>query len=212
MVLKIPFLTYPMVAKQADEWLREYYPSLHGPVPIEDIIEFTLGIDIVPFPSLEAAFGVAGTLGGGLHTIVVDQWLLDRQTTRYRFTLAHEIGHLVLHRRILDELDQEWQSAPVKDSQTWLLLLNNIDLNTFQWMETQANWWANFILIPNDHFLEEFEKERLRIVQEWETRGLGTEFPITAVSSIISKTLAKIFDVSPSAIETRIGKDGLLGE
>ena len=51
-MIEAPFLGYEDVGKKAAEFLRKYHPTLELPVPIEKIVEFSLGLDIVPMPNL----------------------------------------------------------------------------------------------------------------------------------------------------------------
>lgn len=96
-VFAIPPLSYEKIREYAKRFLAKYHSSQRIPVPIEKIIEFKLHIDIVPLPGLEGAFGVVGFTSSDLREISVDQYVYDHQLGRYRFTLAHEVGHFVLH-------------------------------------------------------------------------------------------------------------------
>jgi len=72
-------------------------PTRVIPVPIEEIAEFKLGVNIIPIPNLQKTFEVEGFISSDLQNIYVDQFILYERPTRYRFTLAHEIGHIFLH-------------------------------------------------------------------------------------------------------------------
>jgi hypothetical protein len=45
-----PYLSYEDLRQKADEFLAAHHPKGAIPVPIEEIIEMQLGIDIVPMP------------------------------------------------------------------------------------------------------------------------------------------------------------------
>lgn len=81
--------------------------------------------------------------------ITIDSTLEDH---RFRFTLCHEIGHLVLHKNLFDnKVDKE-------DNEYTLSLNNNVaDLNTRR-IEIQANIFASYLLLPTDNFLIETMK------------------------------------------------------
>lgn len=50
--IEIPIISYEDIRNSADNFLKQYHPSREIPVPIEEIIEFQMGLDIVPIPGL----------------------------------------------------------------------------------------------------------------------------------------------------------------
>lgn len=96
----IPYLNYNDLRQKADDFLRQYHPSYDIPVPIEEIVEFDFGIDIIPIPGLHQAFEIDGFTSSDLTSITVDEYVYLKRPNRYRFTLAHEIGHVVLHKEL----------------------------------------------------------------------------------------------------------------
>jgi len=44
--LDVPRLTYQQIKQKAQNFLNTYHPSLELPVPIEEIIEFEIGLNI----------------------------------------------------------------------------------------------------------------------------------------------------------------------
>lgn len=81
--------------------------------------------------------------------ITIDSTL---ETHRFRFTLCHEIGHLVLHKNLFDnKVDKE-------DNEYTLSLNSNVaDLNARR-IEIQANIFASYLLLPTENFLLETMK------------------------------------------------------
>ena len=72
---------------------------------------------------------------------------LKKDLKRWRFTLAHEIGHLILHSRILRfSVDQKF------DNSGSLALDHSISDATTRQLEFQANLFARHLLMPN-HYL-----------------------------------------------------------
>lgn len=103
------FMTFPelsdaQIAEAADGLLAEYAAASGwervAPVPVESIAEHHLGYDIDI--SDEGLFADPDYLGG----IVFDQQMIQINASveanegRYNFTVAHEIGHHVLHRAL----------------------------------------------------------------------------------------------------------------
>jgi hypothetical protein len=46
----------------AERFLEEHHPSSEPPVPIEEIVEFGLGLDVVPLPNLYRDFQIESWL------------------------------------------------------------------------------------------------------------------------------------------------------
>jgi hypothetical protein len=58
--VKAPILSYDDVRRRADEFLARHHSSGTIPVPIEEIVEFDLGMDIVPTLGLHQLLDVDG--------------------------------------------------------------------------------------------------------------------------------------------------------
>lgn len=67
---------------------------------------------------------------------------LLRHEGRARFTLAHEIGHIVLHRPYFKEIQRDHRRA---------ILLRRGDLKPYQNPEKQADVFASELLLPRRH-------------------------------------------------------------
>ncbi len=88
--------------------------------------------------------------------IVIDKDLISNKT-KWRFTLAHEIGHLILHEKYSNELEV------LSDHEIDVNELSDPSLN--KRMEIQANVFASQLLMPLKPLLsltqEFFKKERI---------------------------------------------------
>ena len=93
MGFKAPFIPKDELVRQAEAFLAGYHASRKLPVPIEEIVEFGLGLDIVPVPGLQSSFDVVAYITRDCKEIRVDQYVLESRENRYRFSLAHEVGH-----------------------------------------------------------------------------------------------------------------------
>ena len=58
MKLEIPYLTYSDIGERAQVFLTEYHPLFEIPIPIEQIVDVKLGLDIVSIPNLYMDFGL----------------------------------------------------------------------------------------------------------------------------------------------------------
>jgi len=108
---KVPFLPEKRIEDQAElllaEWAESHLAVSEPPVPIEDILELHLELAFI-VADLQTELGHRDVLGGiwfGDRMIKVDQSLdpsiAPKLLGRYRFTLAHEVGHWRLHRQHL---------------------------------------------------------------------------------------------------------------
>ncbi len=92
--------------KHADDLLAAAFPSGCAiPVEIENVA-YHLDLDIAPVPGLRQAREVLGALyrdAQGNYWIAVDEYMMDYRENRYRFTVAEEIAHFVLHRAQIEE-------------------------------------------------------------------------------------------------------------
>jgi len=54
-----PRYSYRQLQQAAEDFLTRHHPGGTLPIPIEEIVEFGVGLDIVPFPNLRGAFDVS---------------------------------------------------------------------------------------------------------------------------------------------------------
>jgi len=102
--LNLPRYTYSEVGRIANNFLKEHHPSLEIPIPIEEILDLKMGFNIFPFPRLFKDFGLNGFLSADMSTIYVDEVQYDQYNEKYRYTLAHELGHYVLQKSVYENL------------------------------------------------------------------------------------------------------------
>jgi len=193
--LKAPFLNYAMLKTKAKAFLDQYHSSGELPIPIEEIIEFQLGINIIPIPGLQRVLSVDAFLSQDLKSISVDEAVFDGRPHRYRFSLAHELAHLVLHHEIYRELGSNSISE-------WKENIQRLPDREYSYLETQANSFAGLVLVPPENLAEELEKARKTL----EKNGSESEF----LYSMIAEELSYLFDTSSQTIEIRMNKDGLI--
>ena len=61
------------IRESALEFLKRYHPDDTIPVPIEDIIEFDLRLNIIPIPNLQRLYSIDGALSQDLSQIYIDE-------------------------------------------------------------------------------------------------------------------------------------------
>jgi IrrE N-terminal-like domain len=194
----IPVYSYEDLRRKADEFLKAHHPAGTIPVPIEEIVEFDFRINIVSVLGLQREFEVEGFTSGDLKNIYVDEYVYTDRITRFRFTLAHEIGHIVLHRHLYDK-------HRFKAIHGWQEFINSMTEEEHSWLEYQGYAFAGLILVP---------KEKLfKSVTEWtrkiKDKGISMEKNWDFAWELITAHVAKAFLVSRDVIEKRVEKDGI---
>jgi len=190
----VPHLSYEQLRSYADGFLKRYHPTKKIPVPIEQIVEFQLKLDIIPLPGLQAAYEIAGFTSGELTAISVDQFVYEHRPRRYRFTLAHEVGHVVLHA----ELFKEHSFRTVDEWKRFVRAFPDLDLSRLEW---QAHCFAGLVLVPREVLAETVQDK----VRQMKVQKLQQEKDFAR--DLIIEKLADHFDVSNEVIERRLNHD-----
>jgi len=192
------YLSYRDLRRRAGDFLRTHHPTGAIPVPIEEIVEFQYNIDIIPVPGLQDAFEGDGFIASDLKSITVDAFMQKRRPGRYRFTLAHELAHAVLHRRI-------FVANRFRSVEEWKRFQRHMDESDRSWLEYQAYAFAGLVLVPAEPLLAEYQKA-LRVAGR---AGLSLQKAGEVARPYIANWIARRFDVSAQVIEKRLEKDDL---
>lgn len=191
----IPVLSYDNIRIYARKFLSRYNSSQAIPVPIEAIIEFKFGIDIIPLPGLLQVLEIDGFTSSNLKEISVDGWIYKNRPTRYRFTLAHEIGHVILHR----EIYTKYQFSSIDTYVNFIEIFPEEDL---RWLEWQAYAFAGLVLVPPER-LASMTKSAITNIK----KKVSLEKSWVLVWDYVSEDLARKFVVSPEVISRRLDYD-----
>ena len=204
MKLTVPYLSYENIETKAEEFLAEHHPSRSLPIPIDDIVELKLGLNIVPCPELVQIHARNGFLTLDRSEIWVDQIQMDNFYNKYRFTLAHEVGHYVLH---ADFYGKNAVSATTWSIEEYIAWQNSIPNSVIGLLDTQANKFAGIVLVPTP----ELTKECQRIVSQYseELSEIYKDFTILPEDAwtFMSNEIAKAFEVNPQVVQIRIERE-----
>lgn len=107
MTINVKFLSEQQIERDALGLLEDYFGALgeeiSAPVPVDDILETHLGVSL-DFEDLSNTVGSPDVLGATYaksRSVFIDASLdpIEHPTMegRYHFTVAHEIGHWILH-------------------------------------------------------------------------------------------------------------------
>ncbi len=200
MAILAPYLPYEKLREIAASFLAEHNPSGTVPVPIEHIVEFHFGIDIVPTPGLHDHFDIDSYPTSDLTEIHVDEWVYLRHEPRYRFSLAHELSHVLIHRDVFEQLTY-------RSIGEWKAVVQSIPEDQYSWLEWQAYCLAGLILVPGDELRVEFE----RLVDRAAAAGVDVKTGGEEVAQLVESHLARYFNVSRPVIAKRARREGLWG-
>ena len=188
------FWSYERIEEEAIVFLDTYHVKRTIPVPIESIIECNLDISIVPRKGLLQDEQIDAFLSHDFTTIYIDQDHYMNKTNRSRFTLAHEIGHYVMHKSIVESIKtiQHWKSFILGEGTGRAIY------------ESQANNFADCLLMPQPEIMvayQELESIALQFLKA------GIKMPDQKMLiSYIATQIAKKFEVSEKAAEIRLSK------
>lgn len=197
----IPHLTTAQIKAAADEFRARWSPPDLIPVNIEKIIDSGLGIYIAPEKNLRSVCDIDAYITSDMNTIVIDQQTYenDRMQNRVRFSLAHEIGHYVLHKEAYTSLGITTQEEYYQFTQA-----KNDQASTFhEVVERQARIFANILLVPREILLERKTSLLKENAQALEKLGLTTDTP--GLNDFLAIPLSKEFQVSENVLIIALG-------
>lgn len=146
-------------------------------------------------------------------TIYIDK-SLEVNDPRFNFTLAHEIGHFVLHREINCNILKEEENDEILDTNRQLILDHVKSNNPRDWLEWQANKFASSLLLPRKTVpMAVIEKQtELNITRRIGQIYLDNQKENKLNFYYISEYLYKIFETSKASIKLRLKELNLLIE
>ena len=131
---------------------------------------------------------------------------------KFNFTLAHELGHLSLHRHLIFDRNGEPARAPVETVKEIFNERGNLNTEE-EWVEWQANAYATSLLMPASMIKKAVVKQQ----QELGIRNRGKIFIDNQACNqkdyfdILSR-LSDFFKVSRTAVDYRLRKLELIDD
>lgn len=198
--MPVEFIHENELRKQAAEFLQKYHPDGSIPVPIEEIVEFQFKLDIIPIPGLHDMAETDGFISSDLSSISVEEYVYNNRRNRYRFTLAHELAHAVLHGDI-------YQTMNFSSIAEWKRHVEELSERDYRMLEWQANAFAGLVLVPSDALRGKYDEAVARMEAEGMSAELLSESD--AALQIIAAGIADDFEVSGKVVEIRMRRDRL---
>lgn len=138
----IPFLDDSEIERIAETFLEENWEE-DFPVDVDELCD-RLSIGVIYIPGLKKLLGIDAFITGDFKTIYADEDCADitKNDCRYRFTIAHELGHKVLHAK--------YYPTGLTDMKTYNDFMSDFESKR---AELQANSFAGMILCPRVEIL-----------------------------------------------------------
>lgn len=193
------------VWEAVEAFRRHYLVQAGGALPVDvfSLAELQLRLDVIPFDDLMAKYRIDAALTQDFSGIYVDTEsyvLWERgpvwKQNRLRFTVAHEIGHWVLHRDY---------AAKVKfvSFEQFARHFKGEDPARY-WLEQEANEFAGRLLVPVERLRElfdQFARQIAAIMPNWlQSEDLRIKF---------AEQVATRFGVHNQSILARLDREGL---
>lgn len=204
----VPYIEQPIIEKRCVSVLKKIGHS-EGSVSLEDVCNWLKeqdGLKVSTNSSFEQ--GVLGKITFNPLEIYIDNRQCETQP-RKRFTLAHELGHLLLKHSeyMIGELCHESDVNMENPA--------NIGIKDIKRMEWQANQFASCLLLPKEEFVQAFLKEAAR--NELYNKGFGVLYLDDQPCNLnsyhkVTNPLMRRFAVSRSTVKIRLKKLGFLNE
>lgn len=189
--------------------LVEKYAARHGfgrdiPVDIEKLVDNVLAINVIPFPSLYRSFEINAFVSNDLQKIYIDEYLYTNLEPQFRFTLAHELGHMVLHGDLFRE-------SKIESVASYIDFVSGLGEDEYKLIEAQANDFAGLFLVPSGNLEKHFREQAQTIVRFISSRfkGISKDKYLGQAVELIARRLSPIFNVHFMPIQIRIERDGL---
>jgi len=223
--MHVDYLPKPRIEAAAMQLLGQYGQKFDEitapPVPIDEIIECHLDLTF-DFGDLVQKFGSEDVLGASWlddKRVMIDESLdpdaHPEKEGRYRFTVAHEIGHWILHvPKILAEKRQLSLFGDKDDGPSIVCRANQGKKDKAEW---QADFFAGHLLMPTEFVRSAWQaftgntapENVADEIQELREAYLMKEDEHDP-SCDASKAMAKLFNVSAQAMQIRLQDIGLL--
>ncbi len=152
--MKVPWISKENIALKAIDLIENFQSlakyEVKPPIPVEDIIERYLGLRLL-YDDLHKVFGrdVLGAVYVESKAICINERLFETSSEgRLVFTIAHEVGHWILHRKYIEAQEKD-------GSRQIIVSKKGNSKDTIEW---QADYFASCLLMPEKEIRDSFVK------------------------------------------------------
>lgn len=170
--------------------------SIGTALPIDvDLLVEKMGIDIFPCPGIKQISATDAFLCKKEKLIYVEQ---NIPNVRMRFSIAHELGHLIMHEKVFDDLN-------FNSIEEWKEVIKNIDGWLWGTLERQADKFAGKLLAPKNLIIQNIANYREDILKA--KKELGNEYE--PLNEYLAIPLSKVFLVSEWCMKIRLQSENI---
>jgi len=189
--MQVPFINNQTISKKANEFRSKFWDN-SIPIDIEYILDVKLEINIIPSPGLYSICNTDALIASNWKSLYIDKdkYLDERQHSRLRFSLAHEIGHFILHEEI-------YQSFSIKNARAFYEFFDKIPPEQYGYLEAQANKFANYLLLPREKLII----EKKRFLEQLKGIDKRQEIDENMLNAYLAVPISKIFGVNEQPAE-----------
>lgn len=204
--IRVPFIDNKIISRKADLFRNKFWED-SLPVDIEYIIDVKLKINIIPSPDLYKACNTDALIASNWKSLYIDKYkyLDERQQNRLRFSLAHEIGHFILHKDL-------YQNCAINDARTFHSFFNKISSEQYGYLEAQANKFANYLLLPREKLVVTRNKFLKKLEKHLKDKKMNEKMLNTYLSIPISKIFGVNEQPTEIALNDIIDSDSIFGK
>ena len=239
MAIKVKYLTEDEIEKDAKLLLAEYEDTIGQaiklPVPVDDITTYHLALHLgfddlhktLNRPMLRGEPDILGAIWVEKELVLIDRHLDPKNNPsmlgRYRFSVAHEVGHWRLHRSYVAK-DPDQISLFETSTEPIVICRASEEHEPIEW---QANFFGACLLMPrrrvHDEWKECLGRTRPLLLSDLRPNGKvmmraqsmiygqgrnETGAVDDALFEEVAKPIARRFGVSPQAMRLRLEKSG----
>lgn len=196
--MNVTFLENETIWRAADDFraTKEFCGHATPPIDVFYLVDVIMRFDVIDIPDLFSDLRMDAAIVSTERTIYVDRDAMqgwDRRDRwvekRLRFSVAHELGHFILHRDYLADIH-------FSNFNQFKRLISDHRRNN-RW-EDQADEFAGRFLVPPDILRDEYDRFQQRMAAadpSWSE--------VEGMRSHVAKKLAPRFGVNYQVIETR---------
>ena len=173
------------------------------PFEVELFLYNEFRYNVFPSPRLEAGCKIDTALVACKKLLRIDESIYNKQPKRARFSIAHEVGHLVLHKELIAMMIEALTTANKTDD--YASIINFLPKNQYRRAEWQADYFGGALLAPKSIL----KPKLIELIEERKSKYTSEEEFDEEDRDIIHHDLAKIFDVTKPAITVRLSAAGL---
>jgi len=189
-----PFISPVEIREKVETFRKQHKSCQKVPVDIEYLIEIDLKFDVVPIDGLRRDFDIDALILSDRETIVIDKELhMHDNANRLRYSLAHELGHYVLHKDV-------WSIFKFDSPHKWIEFQKKVDTSQYGYLEGHANEFAGRLLVPYEKLLEEVNALLKKLPSSFSMK-------LEEIVPFFAPTLCKLFEVSDQVIEIRLERE-----